>query len=189
MPEQPTHALNAQEKEVLLQTLQLRFHQNPQRHPGLAWNAVEARLLQAQAPIAILQWMERTGGEPDVVEALCNGEAFAFCDCAPETPIDRRNLCYDAEALASRKANKPRHSAVGMAAEMGIRLLNEAEYLLLQATGAYDCKTSSWLLTPPELRSAGGALFGDKRYGRAFIYHNGAESYYTVRGFRGIVML
>ncbi|MFN4286860.1 MAG: DUF4256 domain-containing protein [Lacibacter sp.] len=175
------------QQQWLLQILHMRFAKNKHRHGAITWQEVEERLLLPAAPWNVLLQMEATGGEPDVVEALSNDTLFAFCDCAAESPKERRSLCYDAAALASRKEHKPRHSAVGMAAEMGLRLLNEAEYLLLQTVGDFDCKTSSWLLTPPELRAAGGALFGDKRYGRAFIYHNGAESYYAARGFRGIV--
>jgi hypothetical protein len=129
--------------------------------------------------------MEDSGGEPDVVEQDAATGEFIFFDCAPESPAGRRSLCYDPAALASRKEHKPAHSALGMAADMGIELLTESEYLCLQQLGAFDTKTSSWLFTPPELRQLGGALFGDRRYNRVFIYHNGAESYYAARGFRG----
>lgn len=186
---QQNHTLPQQQQAQLLQALAARFEKNAQRHRNMEWQEVAARLELPSAALWSLYQMEITGGEPDVVEVLGNETVIAFCDCAAESPRERRSLCYDADALASRKENKPRHSAMGMAAEMGVRLLTESEYLLLQSIGDFDCKTSSWIYTPPELRKAGGALFGDKRYGRSFIYHNGAESYYAVRGFRGIVFI
>lgn len=155
------------------------------RHPSLSWAAVETRILSHPGKLQALQAMQDSGGEPDVVGLDAATGEFIFFDCAPESPAGRRSLCYDPAALASRKEHKPAHSALGMAADMGIELLTESEYLKLQELGPFDTKTSSWLFAPPELRQLGGALFGDRRYNRAFIYHNGAESYYAARGFRG----
>lgn len=172
----------------LLNTLQSRFENNRQRHADLKWSDVEAKLMVASpAKLQSLFEMEETGGEPDAVWQDQKSGAFIFADCAAESPKGRRSLCYDQDALESRKAHKPDGSAEGMAAEMGIRLLTEAEYFRLQDLGEFDLKTSSWLDTPSAVRKLGGALFGDRRFGRVFIYHNGAESYYGVRGFRGIL--
>jgi len=167
----------------LLETLRLRFEQNMKRHKGLDWAAVEARLKKNADALRSLGEMERTGGEPDVVRHD-KGE-FVFYDCSAESPKGRRSVCYDPEALESRKEHKPKHSAIGMASEMGIELLTEAEYRELQTLGPFDAKTSSWLKAPAEIRKLGGAIFGDYRYGTVFVYHNGAESYYAARGFRG----
>lgn len=174
---------------ALLEALQARFEAHPQRHPDLAWGIVLARLQTAKEKLRSLAEMENTGGEPDVIGVDPTSGECIFCDCAPETPAGRRNLCYDAEALARRKRNKPAGSAVEAAAAMGARLLNEQEYRQLQTLGAFDTKTSSWVATPPEVRKLGGALFCDRRYGRVFTYHNGAESYYAVRGFRAILQV
>ncbi len=170
----------------LLALLAARFGQNMQRHAGLAWPVVLARLQARPDALAALQKMEETGGEPDVIEVA--GQLL-FCDCARESPAGRRSLCYDEPALAARKENKPAGSAAGMAAAMGITLLTEAQYAALQLLGEFDGKTSSWILTPPALRSAGGALFCDRRYGRVFTYHNGVQSYSAGRGFRGVLLV
>ena len=165
-------------------TLRRRFDEHPSRHPDLDWETVEARL-DADV-LARLTRMEETGGEPDV--ALIEGPGVVvFVDCAPQSPSGRRSLCYDDAALAARKLHKPAGSAVALAASLGIELLDEAQYRHLQTLGAFDTKTSSWLRTPPAIRKLGGALFGDRRYGQVFTYHNGAESYYAARGFRGLL--
>jgi len=171
--------------EELLKTLKSRFEKNMVRHPGLTWDDVQARLEANREKLWSLNEMERTGGEPDVVgHDETTGEIF-FYDCSAESPSGRGNLCYDREALESRKENKPENSAMDMAVGMGIEMLTEEQYRELQKLGNFDSKTSSWLKTPPEVRKLGGALFGDFRYGRVFVYHNGASSYYGVRGFRG----
>lgn len=171
----------------LLTTLEARFRKHPTRHPGLEWATVRARLEAAPEKLRSLSEMEDTGGEPDVVGFDAETGELRFVDCAAESPKGRRSLCYDREALESRKDFPPADSALERAAAMGIALLTEAEYRDLQALGEFDTKTSSWLLTPPEVRQLGGALFGDRRYGRVFTYHNGAPSYYAVRGFRGLL--
>lgn len=171
---------------VLLATLQQRFEQHPRRHPGLAWSIVLARLqAAAAAQIDALQQMESSGGEPDVIGQPDASGSILFCDCAVESPLGRRSLCYDDDALAARKENRPAGSVLGLAAAMGVQLLTEAEYRELQQVGDFDLKTSSWVLTPPAIRRLGGALFCDRRYGQVFTYHNGAQSYYAARGFRG----
>jgi hypothetical protein len=172
------------EPKDLLQTLQARFEEHGRRHEGLAWDRVAARLEARPALLRSLQAMEDTGGEPDVVGQDEETGGFLFVDCSAESPAGRRSLCYDAEALASRKEHKPRDSARGMAAAMGVELLTEDQYRSLQRLGEFDTKTSSWLSTPPSIRKLGGALFGDRRYATVFVYHNGAESYYAARGFR-----
>ncbi|MGJ7507598.1 DUF4256 domain-containing protein [Variovorax sp. GT1P44] len=177
--------MKAEQRQVLIDALRLRFEQNAHRHPGVAWAEVHGRLLGSPGKLRSLQEMERTGGEPDVVGAAGDDGAYLFCDCAAESPQRRRSLCYDAEALNARKLNKPQGSAVDMAAAMGISLLTEAWYRELQQFGEFDLKTSSWVATPPDVRKLGGALFCDRRFGRVFVYHNGAESYYAARGFRG----
>jgi hypothetical protein len=173
--------------EEFVQILKVRFSQHMQRHPGLVWEAVHLKLMADPKKLDVLQKMEESGGEPDVVDFDANTGEYLFFDCSVESPKGRRSLCYDAEALASRKEYKPINSAKGLAAEMGIKLLSEAQYYHLQKLGTFDTKTSSWLETPTEFRKLGGALFGDWRYGRVFIYHNGAESYYAARGFRGVL--
>ena len=167
----------------LLAKLAGRFEQNMQRHAGVAWRDVLARLEASPGAMATLASMEETGGEPDILSQDANGQLL-FCDCSPETPSGRRSLCYDDAALAARKENKPAGSAAGMAAAMGAALLTEEQYRALQALGEFDLKTSSWILTPPDVRALGGALFCDRRFGRVFTYHNGVQSYYTGRGFR-----
>jgi hypothetical protein len=174
-------------QEHLLHTLKSRFEQNPHRHPDLRWPDVQARLDSNPAALKTLQAMETTGGEPDVIGHDKHTGRVTFCDCARETPAGRRSLCYDRAALDARKENKPRGSALELAEEMGITLLTEDQYRELQALEAFDLKTSSWLATPAEIRSLEGAIFGDRRYGRVFVYHNGVQSYYAARGFRGML--
>ena len=180
--------MKAPEREKLLQTLQARFEKNMSRHKGIAWANVQAKLEQAPAALRSLHEMEATGGEPDVIGEPKAGH-FAFFDCAAESPGGRRSVCYDREALEARKEHKPKGSAVEMAAAMGIDLLTEEQYRALQEFGEFDTKTSSWIETPAEIRSLGGALFCDRRYGKVFVYHNGAQSYYAARGFRGSLRL
>lgn len=170
-----------------LEALSDRFRANPHRHPGVEWSVVES-ILTAHPPLRrVLAAMEDTGGEPDVVDLP--GLGISLVDCSPESPAGRRSLCYDEEALQARKENKPSGSALGVAAQIGIRLLDEAQYAFLQSLGEFDLKTSSWLATPDSVRNLGGAVFGDRRYGRVFFYHNGVQSYYASRGFRGAVPL
>lgn len=173
------------QREALLRTLKARFEKNIHRHPGLDWADVQARLEARPEKLWSLHEMERTGGEPDVVGFDRETGEYIFYDCAPESPKGRRSLCYDPAALESRKQHKPEGSAVGMAEAMGIELLTEEEYRELQKLGAFDTKTSSWVKTPPEIRKLGGAIFCDRRYNTVWTYHNGAESYYASRGFRG----
>ncbi|HYF51574.1 MAG TPA: DUF4256 domain-containing protein [Planctomycetota bacterium] len=177
-------ALSPDERDKLLSVLKARFDTHANRHKGIDWAKVQARLQADAAKLWSLHEMERTGGEPDVVRCSKEGE-YIFFDCSAETPVGRRSICYDPEALASRKEHKPKDSAVGMAAMMGVELLNEEEYRELQKLGEFDLKTSSWVKTPAKIRELGGALFCDRRYDTVFLYHNGAESYYAVRGFRG----
>jgi len=169
----------------LLQTLKARFEANIHRHVGVAWSDVQTKLAGDPAALRSLQKMEATGGEPDVIgQARASGH-FLFCDCSSESPVGRRSTCYDAEARLSRKENRPEGSAAEMASTMGIELLTEAQYRELQKLGEFDTKTSSWIQTPADVRALGGALFCDRRYGKVFVYHNGAQSYYAARGFRG----
>lgn len=177
--------MKPQEQEALLLTLKLRFEKNMHRHRGIAWSDVRARLEGHAAALRSLREMESTGGEPDVIDRDRATGQYTFCDCAAESPAGRRSVCYDGEALASRKEHRPENSAVGMAAAIGIELLTEEGYRALQALGDFDAKTSSWISTPPDVRALGGALFCDRRYGKVFVYHNGAQSYYAARGFRG----
>lgn len=177
--------LTPEQIEPLLKTLKSRFEKNVNRHPGLDWSAVQKKLEINLDKLWSLAGMEETGGEPDVVSFDTSTGEYIFYDCAPETPKGRRSICYDPEALESRKEFKPANSAIGMASEMGINILNENQYRFLQTLGKFDTKTSSWIKTPPEIRELGGALFCDRRYNHVFVYHNGAESYYAVRGFRG----
>lgn len=176
-----------EQADELLQTLKTRFGKNLHRHAGIDWPEVEARLERYPAVLRSLAEMEATGGEPDVVTFDEPPGGIVFCDCAPESPSGRRSICYDRAALAARKENKPRSSAEEMAAAMGVALLTEEQYRALQQLGEFDRKTSSWIATPPDVRRLGGALFCDRRYGRVFVYHNGAESYYATRGFRGLL--
>mgnify|MGYP000897800568 CR=1 FL=1 len=169
----------------LISVLQTRFEANMQRHQGLTWAAVQARLEAQPEKLWSLSEMERTAGAPDVIGQDQPTGAFIFYDCAAESPVGRRSLCYDRAALDGRKANKPENSAVDMAAEMGVELLTEAQYRALQQLGEFDTKTSSWVATPEKVRKLGGALFCDRRFDTVFVYHNGADSYYAARGFRG----
>jgi hypothetical protein len=177
--------LSKAEREELLKTLKARFEKNMNRHKGVEWTKVQAKLEGSAAKLWSLNEMETTGGEPDVVGHDKKSGEFIFFDCSPESPKERRSLCYDGDALASRKEHKPEDSAMEMAAAMGVELLTEEEYNELQQLGSFDTKTSSWLKTPAPIRKLGGAIFGDRRYNHVFIYHNGAESYYAARGFRG----
>jgi hypothetical protein len=176
--------MKATKREELLQALKTRFQKNMHLHAGIAWADVQTRLEKNPDALAALQEMEATGGEPDVI-GKTRDSRFIYCDCAPESPKGRRSICYDGEARASRKEHKPENSAVEMASAMGIEILTEERYRDLQKLGEFDTKTSSWIMTPPDVRSRGGALFCDRRYGKVFVYHNGAESYYAARGFRG----
>jgi len=177
--------LSPEQGEALFNTLKARFEKNPNRHQGLAWAAIQAKLEANPAKLRSLFEMEETGGEPDVVGLDTQTGEYLFYDCSAESPKGRRSICYDHQALESRKEYKPDNSAVEMAADMGIELLNEEQYRELQQLGKFDAKTSSWILTPPDIRKLGGAIFCDFRYGKVFVYHNGAESYYGARGFRG----
>ena len=177
--------LSAEQRAELLATLKTRFEKNPNRHKGIDWVGVQAKLEGDARKLWSLNEMERTGGEPDVVGYDKKTGEYIFYDCSAESPKDRRSLCYDREALESRKEHKPANSAIAMATGMGIELLTEEQYRELQQLGKFDLKTSSWVKTPAEIRELGGALYCDRRYNHVFLYHNGAESYYAVRGFRG----
>ena len=179
--------LSSKQIEDLLKALEARFEKNLNRHKGIEWNKVEAKLKKNTDKIWSLNEMERTGGEPDVVGYDKKTGEYIFYDCSAESPNGRRSFCYDAEALASRKENKPKDSALNMATAMGIDLLTEEQYRELQKLGEFDLKTSSWVKTPSEIRKLGGAIFCDRRYDKVFTYHNGAESYYAARGFRGVL--
>lgn len=177
--------MNENDSGILFKILKCRFAKHKHRHNSLAWADVEARLAENLKSLRSLAAMEETGGEPDVIGRDDATGRFVFCDCSPETPRGRRSICFDRAALEARKENKPRTSAMEMAAEMGVELLTEEQYRALQALGEFDRKTSSWIATPSDIRALGGALFCDRRYGKVFLYHNGAESYYAARGFRG----
>jgi hypothetical protein len=181
----PNATLSKKQSDEILKTLKARFEKNISRHPGLAWDEIQAKLEANAEKLWSLHEMERTGGEPDVVGHVKKTGEYIFYDCAAETPKGRRSICYDREALDSRKENKPKDNAVGMAATMGIELLTEEQYRELQKLAEFDTKTSSWVKTPPAIRKLGGALFCDRRFDTVFLYHNGAESYYAARGFRG----
>jgi hypothetical protein len=168
----------------LLKTLQTRFEKNTQRHPNLNWSIIQKKLEKNPEKVKTLLIMENSGGEPDVVDFDKKSGEYIFYDCSPESPQERRSLCYDQFALEQRKENKPKSSALSMAKEMGVEILTEDEYKKLQSLGEFDLKTSSWIKTPEEIRKLGGAIFGDRRYDQVFTYHNGAESYYASRGFR-----
>jgi hypothetical protein len=180
-----TKLLTPEQREPLLQALKARFEKHKNRHPNLEWAEVQAKLEASEQKLWSLNEMEETGGEPDVVAYDKKTGEFIFYDCAAETPSGRRSVCYDREALESRKEHKPKNSALDLAATMGIELLTEEQYRELQKLGEFDRKTSSWIQTPPEIRKLGGALFCDRRYNTVFLYHNGAESYYAARAFRG----
>jgi hypothetical protein len=177
--------LSPEQREELLRALKARFEKNMKRHEGLEWAKVQAKLEANTEKLWSLSEMERTGGEPDVVGHDKKTGEYTFFDCSPESPQGRRSLCYDREALDSRKEHKPKNSAIDLAAAMGIELLTEEQYRELQKLGNFDTKTSSWVKTPSDIRKLGGALFCDRRYGHVFVYHNGAESYYAARAFRG----
>jgi hypothetical protein len=179
--------LTAKQRSEAMDILKERFAKNPHRHKTIVWADVDARLAANPEKLWSLLEMEESGGEPDVIGRDPGTGEVIFCDCSAESPQGRRSLCYDREALDARKLHKPANSALDLAAAMGIELLTEAQYAELQALQKFDTKTSSWLKTPPDVRKLGGALFGDFRYGRVFYYHNGADSYYAARGFRGIL--
>lgn len=181
--------LTRSQQEELLTILKLRFEKNMNRHKGIEWPVVEERLKAKSGRLWSLNEMERTGGEPDVTGFDEESEEYIFYDCSAESPAGRRSLCFDREALESRKKHKPENSAVDMATAMGIELLDEDQYRKLQEFGDFDCKTSSWIITPPDIRKQGGALFCDRRYNHIFVYHNGAQSYYASRGFRGLLKI
>lgn len=183
----PNKKLTDKAADALLNLLQKRFEKNHSRHKGIEWTDMMNKLIKHPEKLNSLQMMEDTGGEPDVISFDKKTGTYLFCDCSPESPAGRRSLCYDREALDARKEAKPVGSALDMAASMGIELLDENHYRLLQSTGNYDTKTSSWLLTPAPIRKLGGSIFGDRRYDTVFIYHNGAQSYYAARGFRGVL--
>ena len=176
--------MSPEQREAALGVLKTRFERNMNRHKGLEWAQVQAKLEANAESLWSLNEMERTRGEPDVIGRDCKTGEYIFCDCSAESPKGRRSLCYDREALDSRKENKPENSAVDVAAAMGIELLTEEQYRALQNLGKFDTKTSSWVKTPSDIRKLGGALFCDRRYNTVFVYHNGAESYYAARGFR-----
>lgn len=179
--------LSAKQCESILKTLKARFEKNMGRHKGVSWSGVQAKLEKNMDKLWSLNEMENTGGEPDVIGYDKKAGTYIFCDCSPESPKDRRSVCYDRKALNSRKEHKPKNSAMDMAEEIGIEMLDEEQYKELQTLGEFDLKTSSWIKTPPEIRSLGGAIFCDRRYDHVFTYHNGAESYYAARGFRGLL--
>jgi hypothetical protein len=183
----PKATLSSKQRDELLKALQSRFEGNMRRHPGLDWTEVRAKLEASPVKLSSLSEMERTGGDPDVVAHDKKTGEYIFYDCSDESPKGRRSLCYDREALDSRKENKPKGSATEMAASMGLELLTEDEYRELQKLGEFDTKTSSWIKTPANIRKLGGALFCDRRFDTVFVYHNGAESYYAARGFRGVL--
>ena len=185
--------LSPKQREELLSILKTRFEKNMNRHKGLTWDKVQTKLESHPKELWSLNEMEETGGEPDIVitmnsEKNAKGE-YTFYDCSPESPKGRRSICYDHEALEARKENKPANSAMQMAADMGIEILTEEQYRELQQFGNFDTKTSSWIITPANIRKLGGALFCDRRYNTVFLYHNGAESYYAARGFRGLLKI
>ena len=182
-------SISDNEKKHLITIIQSRFEKNMQRHKGIKWNDVEQRLLKQADKLWTLNEMEISGGEPDVIDYDKKSDKYIFCDCSPESPKGRRSLCYDEDALQSRKEHKHKDSAMAVAKWMGIEMIDEKQYELLQSIGNFDLKTSSWLKTPDNVRELGGAIFGDYRFGRVFIYHNGAESYYAARGFRGIFQI
>ena len=187
MAKKTAKKLDAAERDELLATLEERFEKNMQRHGGMKWSKVREKLEAAPTKLRTLHQMEESGGEPDVVGQDSKTKEILFVDCSEQSPKGRRSVCYDDEALKARKKNKPRASAVALAAEMGAALLTEDEYRSLQELGEFDTTTSSWVETPPEIREHGGGMFGDRRYGTVWFYHNGADSYYAARGFRCVL--
>nr|WP_143833271.1 DUF4256 domain-containing protein [Oceanobacillus timonensis] len=187
MPNQDKKELSQEEQEELIITLKARFEKNMDRHPDLDWEQVQAKLNDNAEKLISLYEMEKTEGEPDIVGYDKENGEYIFVDCSKESPEGRRSICYDRAALESRKKHKPENSAVDMAADMGIEILTEEQYRALQKFGPFDAKTSTWVQTPADIRSLGGALFCDFRFGHVFLYHNGAESYYGSRGFRGML--
>ncbi|MHC1720398.1 MAG: DUF4256 domain-containing protein [Clostridiaceae bacterium] len=179
--------LSAEQRDEMLKVLKVRFEKNMNRHKGLQWDKVQAKLEANAEKLWSLNEMERTGGDPDVIGYDKDSGGFIFCDCSEESPKGRRNVCYDREALESRKEHKPLNNAMDMAKDMDIEILTEEEYRELQKLGNFDTKTSSWVKTPDKIRKLGGAIFCDRRYDTVFVYHNGAESYYSSRGFRGLL--
>jgi hypothetical protein len=179
--------LSPDQQDALLKVLQIRFEKNMQRHAALDWNKIQSKLEASPEKLWSLDEMERTEGEPDVIGFDEKTNEYLFVDCSPESPKGRRSFCYDHEALEKRKEHKPQNSAINMAEEMGIEILNEEQYRKLQQLGKFDAKTSSWVKTPSEIRKLGGAVFCDFRYNTVFLYHNGADSYYAARGFRGLL--
>ncbi|MCC6683476.1 MAG: DUF4256 domain-containing protein [Bacteroidia bacterium] len=192
MAKKNTRELASATRKEILGILKTRFEKNMSRHKGVEWAKVQARLEANAEKLWSLNEMEKTGGEPDVVVfggSAKKNEEYVFCDCSAESPTGRRSLCYDREGLESRKEFKPENTAIDMAATMGIELLTEEQYRALQQLGKFDAKTSSWLATPASIRKLGGSIFGDFRYGTVFVYHNGAQSYYAARGFRGLLLV
>lgn len=187
MKNNPSRDLSTHQQKELLATLRERFENNKNRHPDLEWEKVKAKLEANPEKLTALQEMEKTGGEPDVIHYDINSGEYLFVDCSPESPAGRRSLCYDGAARTSRKEHKPKNSALELASGMGIELLSEEQYRHLQQLGKFDTRTSSWIKTPEAIRKLGGALFCDRRYDTVFLYHNGAESYYASRGFRGVL--
>lgn len=179
--------MKTNKRDALVDVLRVRFQKNPHRHQGMDWDTIQTKLERNPNALKVLAQMEGTGGEPDVIGYDTTAEQYIFCDCSAESPAGRRSLCFDGKALRSRKENKPRGSALEAAEQIGIELLSEPQYRQLQELGQFDSKTSSWVATPDDVRSLGGALFCDRRYGKVFVYHNGAESYYAARGFRGLL--
>lgn len=179
--------LSPDQSKELLKILQTRFEKNLKRHKGIDWAKVQTKLEKSPDKLWSLEEMEITGGEPDVIGFDKKSGEYIFCDCSEETPKGRRSICYDREALNSRKEHKPKNNAIDMADEIGIEILTEEQYRELQELGNFDTKSSSWIQTPSDIRKLGGALFCDRRYNTVFVYHNGAESYYAVRGFRGLL--
>lgn len=181
--------LSAEQSEVVLKTLQARFEKNMHRHKGIEWNIMQIRLQENPVKLWSLQEMERSGGEPDLVCHDENPGEYIFYDCSAESPVGRRSVCYDREGLESRKENRPENNAVDMAETMGVEFLSEKQYRDLQKLGKFDTKTSSWIKAPADIRKLGGGLFAEFRYGQVFVYHNGAQSYYAARGFRGALAI
>lgn len=179
--------LEESQKIDLLNILKSRFENNIHRHPSIEWSTIEAKLMSQKSILPAVFQMESSGGEPDII--LLDNNTLTYCDCSKESPKNRRSLCYDYAAWAGRKENKPVGNVIDLATEMGIQILTETQYKELQEVEEFDLKTSSWLLTPPAIRDKKGAIFGDRRYDRVFIYHNGAESYYAARGFRGYIVI